>query len=547
MMKRIAYLLLMMLLPLMASANDDIVVRGDANGDGVVSMPDATAIMNNILGTTDTDFNKEAADANLDGVIGMPDVMFVINYIMKGKFPGAVMPQLKISFEGELSKDMTDYVNGSMQLTDANGNVVELPAGFKTRGATAKSYSMKPALNMKLFKEDYTEEADSSLLEMRSCSSWILDAMAIDRICMRNRVAFDIWNEFSRLPYATDFEGRNGTEGQFVELFINNQYYGIYCLNDKINRKLLDLKKVQEKDGVVTIRGALYKSGTNDIADQNNPGYNEDSTACVIKWHDAWELSYPDDYGCLQAWKPLQDAILTGNNKDYVKKYFFLENLADYQIHVMALAISDNWGNKNHYLSVRNITKDINDPDTTEANRRRFVLTPWDLDTSFGGAYNGSCYGGNYLDWPVSAASSNAPYPISPIVDDLTYQAILRDRWLVARAGAFSIDSINAKLERYRDLFIQSGAWQRMTDYFEARSAKPKYVLDLAEEIALIEAWYADRFSEMDRYFNVTALEEMHEEPADNMLYDLMGHKIGTIAPGPGMYIRGRRVVIITQ
>ena len=72
-------------------------------------------------------------------------------------------------------------------------------------------------------------------------------------------------------------------------------------------------------------------------------------------------------------------------------------------------------------------------------------------------------------------------------------------------------------------------------------------MLDLAEEIALIEAWYADRFSEMDRYFNVTALEEMHEEPADNMLYDLMGHKIGTIAPGPGMYIRGRRVVIITQ
>lgn len=38
MMKRITYLLLMILMPLLASANDDIVVRGDANGDGVVSM-----------------------------------------------------------------------------------------------------------------------------------------------------------------------------------------------------------------------------------------------------------------------------------------------------------------------------------------------------------------------------------------------------------------------------------------------------------------------------------------------------------------------------
>ena len=315
-----------------------------------------------------------------------------------------------------------------------------------------------------------------------------------------------------------------------------------------VHRNLLNLKKVSEDEGgSITVRGVLYKSGTSDISRQEERSFNEDSSACVISWHNAWELTYPEENGGLQAWNPLLEAFDEGMNANYVKQYFYLQNLADYQIHVMALSISDNWGNKNHYLSVRNITKDINDPDTTEANRRRFVLTPWDLDTSFGGAYDGSCYGGNYSDWPVSAASSNAPYPISPIVGDLTYKAILRDRWLVARAGAFSIDSINAKLERYRDLFIQSGAWQRMTDYFETRSAKPKYVLDLAEEVALIEAWYADRFSEMDRYFNVTALEEVHEEPADNMLYDLMGRKIGTVAPGPGMYIRGRRVVIITQ
>lgn len=457
------------------------------------------------------------------------------------------LPVLRVSVEGTFTKDM-EYLNGQMELTDESGAVVTLPAKFKTRGATAKSYMMKPSFNMKLRDASYAEEADSALLGMRSCSSWILDAMAIDRICMRNRVAFDIWNDFSRLPYDSGFERRNGTEGRFVEVYINDRYYGIYCMSDRINRNLLNLKKVSEDEGgSITVRGVLYKSGTSDISRQEERSFNEDSSACVISWHNAWELTYPEENGGLQAWNPLLEAFDEGMNANYVKQYFYLQNLADYQIHVMSLSISDNWGNKNHYLSVRNITKDINDPDTTEANRRRFVLTPWDLDTSFGGAYDGSCYGGNYSDWPVSAASSNAPYPISSIVGDLTYKAILRDRWLVARAGAFSIDSINAKLERYRDLFIQSGAWQRMTDYFETRSAKPKYVLDLAEEVALIEAWYADRFSEMDRYFNVTALEEVHEESADNMLYDLMGRKIGTVAPGPGMYIRGRRVVIITQ
>jgi hypothetical protein len=136
------------------------------------------------------------------------------------------LPIMKVYFEGDITADMS-YVNGTMTLTDTDGSLVKLPAKFRTRGATARQYLYKPSLNMKLRTPDYAEEADSALLGMRSCSSWILDAMAIDRICMRNRVAFDIWNEFSRLPYDTQFDGRNGTEGRFVELYINDQYYGI--------------------------------------------------------------------------------------------------------------------------------------------------------------------------------------------------------------------------------------------------------------------------------------------------------------------------------
>lgn len=62
-------------------------LRGDANGDGKVSMSDATSITNYILGTPDASFNELAADANEDGTIGMSDVMFIVNYILDGKFP----------------------------------------------------------------------------------------------------------------------------------------------------------------------------------------------------------------------------------------------------------------------------------------------------------------------------------------------------------------------------------------------------------------------------------------------------------------------------
>ncbi len=167
------------------------------------------------------------------------------------------LPILKVNLTGNVPIQ-DDYKKGTLQLTDANGKIVKLNAKFKLRGATSRHFDMKPSFTMKLQNSDYSKELDSTLLNIRSCSSWILDAMAIDRICMRNRVCFDIWNDFSPLPYSTDFNGRSGTKGEFVEVYINDSYTGIYCLSDKINRKLLDLKKAKEEKMVQLPLKAYY-------------------------------------------------------------------------------------------------------------------------------------------------------------------------------------------------------------------------------------------------------------------------------------------------
>ena len=62
-------------------------LRGDANGDGEIGMPDVMFVVNYILGTPAETFNEMNADVNLDGEIGMPDVMFIVNYIKNGEFP----------------------------------------------------------------------------------------------------------------------------------------------------------------------------------------------------------------------------------------------------------------------------------------------------------------------------------------------------------------------------------------------------------------------------------------------------------------------------
>ncbi len=69
------------------AGSEPTAIRGEANGDGEIGMPDVMFIVNYILGTPDASFNTEAADANLDGEVGMPDVMFIVNYILNGEFP----------------------------------------------------------------------------------------------------------------------------------------------------------------------------------------------------------------------------------------------------------------------------------------------------------------------------------------------------------------------------------------------------------------------------------------------------------------------------
>lgn len=104
--KSIFIIALMLILPIMASFARGIkyesksvsfsdksdsytaeVIRGDANGDGEIGMPDVVFVVNYILGSPADTINEEAADVNIDGEIGMQDVMFIVNYILNGKFP----------------------------------------------------------------------------------------------------------------------------------------------------------------------------------------------------------------------------------------------------------------------------------------------------------------------------------------------------------------------------------------------------------------------------------------------------------------------------
>lgn len=60
-------------------------VKGDANGDGVVTITDAVAVVDDILGNTPENFDRIAADVTGDGNVNITDAVGIVDIILSGK------------------------------------------------------------------------------------------------------------------------------------------------------------------------------------------------------------------------------------------------------------------------------------------------------------------------------------------------------------------------------------------------------------------------------------------------------------------------------
>ena len=99
------------------------------------------------------------------------------------------------------------------------------------------------------------ETQNHALLGMTNDDDWNLQAMYNEPLRIRSKTNNDLWRMINSLHYQNqEPEAINGVRIKYVELFINNEYRGLYCLGEKVNRKQLKLKKHNGN-----IRGELYK------------------------------------------------------------------------------------------------------------------------------------------------------------------------------------------------------------------------------------------------------------------------------------------------
>lgn len=424
---------------------------------------------------------------------------------MKAKLNDKSLPIINMMVEiDKVSKP--EYTNATIEIadpqmrTDNRSVVTTFHCKVKYRGSTSLAYEKK-SFTVKLLDEN-GKKLEANLFGIREDDAWILNAMAIDRLRMRDRVNFDIWNEMSATPYSTDYECRNGTKGLFVELFVNGEYHGLYCFTDKINRKLLNVKKAStDDDGAPIIKGVMYK-GDGWCDATTLWGYNEESME-EPSWNE-WELDYPDDYPCTEAYSPLKEFIdycSKSTDEEFqngIDKRFYWDNFVDYHTFLTALGIRDA-PFKNTYLSIANTQKG-----------RCFMVTPWDLDTSLGGNWNGEYH---------SDVADPSNYLSNRLFNRLwhnnvnQYKETVANNWWSLHKTLLSEEAFDDRLDAYAKTFIESGAWER--EYSKWNGNPVELQQDLMKEVEYVKDWYNR---------NCTNLQ-------DNVFYGLIEGCVETISP----------------
>lgn len=443
---------------------------------------------------------------------------------LKAALNSKSIPLINLTVDiGKVSKP--EYTSAKIEIADpekrTDGNVVTtLNCKVKYRGASSLSYAKK-SFAIKLLNEK-GKSLEMPMFGIRSDDSWILDAMAIDRLRMRNRINFDIWNDMDRTPYKTDTDGRNGTAGLFVELFINGKYHGLYCFSDKVNRKLLGVKKAKEDaDKNVTINGVVYKCADWGASSKFS-GYNQTGMD-GLQWN-AWELDYPDDYPCAAAYMPLKDFIdycaYTTDQKfiSGMDEYFYIDNFIDYHVFLLSQGLEDN-SMKNSYLSIVNVN-----------DGHRALITPWDLDCSLGGWWQG--------DYNSKVASNGTVLDVKPYErlwngNINGYRDEVANRWReLCRKGILSPEGFNERLNAYVVQLKESGAWKR--EYEMWNNNPVPLAENLSDEALYVKVWYKRNYDNLENKIfkdlgttGLTGVVESNDgEAVGGTLYNIAGQKV---------------------
>ena len=397
------------------------------------------------------------------------------------------MPLITITTDGPIVN--SPAVHGIINVADADGNVITMHAGFKIRGTSSQQYDKK-SYRVELWADETgTLMADTTFLGMRSDDDWNLEALWAQPLRLRDKVANELWMEMYRLPYAeSEPDALPGIRMKYADLFINDEYLGVYALTERMDRKQLGLRKYNGE-----IRGVLYKG--------NGPGAptfdtlpNYDNTQDT--W-DNYEWVYPNEEEANIDWNHLYsftNFVMNASDNVFKSQYsaqFDKDNAIDYYLFINALMAMDNMG-RNVFLA-------------RYKKSSTYIYLPWDLDAIWGldtdgnqTNYSGGLMTNGFFDRLIQDCGNNG------------FVASAKTRYNTLRNSILNKDYIMELVQNQYNELMENGVYDR------EHEAWPEFTVD-ESQLNYLNKWLDERFNYLDGEINASCgtwdMDEETEKP----------------------------------
>lgn len=390
-------------------------------------------------------------------------IIYNKKYYYETKIQLTNLPIVKINSKNEITKYDTfttlNYINSNLKEKEITTN-----SETHVRGATSTLFP-KTGYKITFYNKNFTKDKELHISNFYYGESLILDAVYRDPSKIRNLFSIELWNDMSN-----DFANVD-IYSEFVELFINDEYYGLYVLTEPVNRRKLNLSKSSLKDTSVILKTSLWDVVTSNINIKN----------IEENYFNGYELKYPNDNSLYSiAWEKILSKLskyydnYTNSSYKTIKNTFNINNYIDLIIFNTFINNADNKVMKNNYFYLKNLDSD------------QIFIQPWDMEYSMGLNYNFK--GKNYAEKKMD--------DYNEIYTDFEHESkeinnLLINRYKELRKNILTKENIDKKLNKYINILDKGSA---------LRDSNIWYEYDIEQEIEEIRTWLYNRLDFFDNY-----------------------------------------------
>ena len=329
------------------------------------------------------------------------------------------------------SQEGKDVYSASMHLYNSNGQrklyeVDDYDVHYHMRG-NATRYNNKLSYKVEI-KNKNGDKENVALLGMRKDDDWILNGMSYDASYLREAISREIWNEIN--PDVA-------LHMQYVELIIDNQYLGLYALQEPLDKKQWN---ASEEDILIKVNDWLFDEYVSDDPNgYNNLILNDEDDKCII---DEFEFK-----NC--------------SSQNYVDRLYIRNLLRYIESSETDKYLEYDW---NDCINVQVFYNMVMAIDSTYKNARLLAKpmdygymihrAVWDFDYNF-----------------VSDMGSDGIYQdafIPPMyLNDPQFQKNCQQLYQRVATTIYNEKAMNQLIDNYQHVLVSSGAWQRDYNQWE--------------------------------------------------------------------------------